>query len=316
MLKISSMIKIGVIGTGDIAQKAYLPIISRKSVELHLFGRNPETLAQIGSQYGIRNLYNTLDDIIKAGIKAAFVHTSTSSHEEIVSKLLLAGIHVYVDKPVTYDLFSTEKLFSVAAAKQLHLFVGFNRRYAPAYEKLKALEQPNMIIMQKNRKALPADVRTFIFDDFIHVVDTLLYLFPYNIETLHVHGRKEKGLLHHVTIQFISSSGATAIGIMNRDSGTAEEKVEVFTSVDKWVVTNVADTVICRDKNEMKLGSNDWESTLYKRGFEQIIDEFLDIVNGSSQRQDPDVLVTHSICEEIVSRLTTLVQPSAERFPP
>jgi virulence factor len=66
----------------------------------------------------------------------------------------------------------------------------------------------------------------------------------------------------------------------------------------------------------MKLGSNDWESTLYKRGFEQIIDEFLDIVNGSSQRQDPDVLVTHSICEEIVSRLTTLVQPSAERFPP
>jgi virulence factor len=305
MLTISSMIKIGVIGTGDIAQKAYLPIISRKAIELHLFGRNQEKLAEVGAQYGIENLHSNLDDVINAGIKAAFVHTTTNSHEEIVSKLLLAGIHVYVDKPVTYDLFSTEKLFGVAAAKQLHLFVGFNRRYAPAYEKLKALQQPNMIIMQKNRKALPADIRTFIFDDFIHVVDTLLYLFPYNIETLHVHGRKEKGLLHHVTIQFISSSGATAIGIMNRDSGTVEERVEVFTSVDKWVVTNVTETVICRDKNEMKLGSDDWESTLYKRGFEQIIDEFLTMVNGSSQRQDPDPLITHSICEEIVTTLVS-----------
>jgi virulence factor len=182
--------------------------------------------------------------------------------------------------------------------------IGFNRRYAPAYQKLRELQDANMIIMQKNRKSLPADTRTFIFDDFIHVVDTLLYLFPHKIEKFTVHGRKVNGLLHHVMIQFISADGVTAIGIMNRDSGTVEEKLEVFTSIDKWVVNNVTDTIIHRDKNEMKLGSNDWESTLFKRGFEQIIDEFLSAIrSGSIRNQDPDPLITHRICEEIVAQL-------------
>ena len=99
---------------------------------------------------------------------------------------------------------SAEKLVALAEKKNLILMVGFNRRYAPAYQKLKELQDPNMIIMQKNRKSLPGDVRTFIFDDFIHVIDTLLFLFPYPIEKLMVTGKKKDNLLYHVVVQLIA----------------------------------------------------------------------------------------------------------------
>ena len=300
------MTKIAIIGSGDIAQKAYLPIISRRNVDLHLFARNSNAASNIAREYGIKNIHSTIDSLIDAGIKGAFVHTSTASHYEIITKLLSNGIHVYVDKPVTYDYASTKEVFEFANAHNTQLMVGFNRRYAPAYKSLKQLANVNMIVMQKNRKALPGDVRTFIFDDFIHVVDTLLYLSPNSKHSLTVSGMKRDGMLYHLLVQLIFPEGFVAIGIMNRDSGTVEEKLEVFTPGCKCHVNNVTDTVIFQDKNELKIGNNDWESTLFRRGFNQIVDEFLAGLEGdvSLPFQLPDPLVTHRVCEEIVEVLS------------
>jgi virulence factor len=117
---------------------------------------------------------------------------------------------------------------------------------------------------------------------------------------------KRDGLLYHSVIQLIFPDGFVAIGIMNRDSGTVEERLEVYTPDGKWQVNDVTDTVIYRDKNETKVGNNDWENTLFKRGFHQIVDEFLSGLKGNSvlPNQFPDPLVTHRICEEIVECLS------------
>ena len=297
------MLKIGVIGLGAIAQKAYLPVLSKKELEVHLFTRDQVKLQNIGAKYRYSNLHDSIDSMITAGIQAAFVHTATGSHEEIVTRLLNNNIHVFVDKPITYDFDSAERLLTLARKKNVILEVGFNRRYAPAIQNLRLLRNASMIIMQKNRKSLPGNVRTFIFDDFIHVVDTLLYLLPYPIEQLIVNGKKKDNLLYHVVVQFISGEGCTAIGIMNRDSGTNEEKVEVFTPEEKRIVYNVTDTFILKDKNEIKPGVSDWESTLNKRGFEGIVDEFLRAVESGISLHHENHLLTHKICEEIVKKL-------------
>ncbi|GAB3539366.1 Gfo/Idh/MocA family oxidoreductase [Pontibacter brevis] len=300
------MLKLGMIGLGDIAQKAYLPVISQRAdVELHLYTRNQEKLAHIGQQYRYQHLHQSLDALLHSGVKGAFVHGATDAHYELVEQLLQHNIHVYVDKPITYNYASSQALTELAESKGLILMSGFNRRYAPAYQKLKEVQEPNMVIMQKNRLALPAEVRTFIFDDFIHVIDTLRYLFPYSVEQLRVNGRREKGLLHHVTVQFVSA-GATAIGIMNRDSGTNEEKVEVMSASEKRVAYNVSDVVVLQGKDEKRLGSSDWEPTLHKRGFEQIVADFIQAVaSGTSPAiTAKDALATHEICERIVAELS------------
>ncbi len=302
------MLRIGIIGLGDIAQKAYLPLISSRNLDLHLHTRNKKKLSEIGQQYRIANLHEDLGSLLHSGIKAAFVHTATHSHHDIIEQLLLSNIHVFVDKPVTYDYSSTEKLFSLAHEKNLLLHVGFNRRVAPAYQVLKAIKDPNMIIMQKNRKSLPAEIRTFIFDDFIHVVDTLRWIFDKPITQMIVNGKKTDRQLRHVVMQFISADGATALGIMNRDSGTVEERIEVFSASGKRIVNNMVDPLLRDDKMESRIIPDDWQPTLHKRGFDQLIDTFLSAVQQETFDNSlaDGALLTHRLCEEITQTLEAL----------
>jgi virulence factor len=157
--------------------------------------------------------------------------------------------------------------------------------------------------MQKNRKSLPGPTRTFIFDDFIHVVDTLLYLLPFPLNHLIVNGKKKDDLLYHVVVQFIFRDGCTAIGIMNRDCGTNEERLEVFTNEQKTIVRNVSDTSILKDKNTTEIGVSDWEPTMSKRGFVGMVDDFIHAVNSGSTRDYECHLKVHEVCEEIVNRV-------------
>lgn len=301
-----SMLKIGVIGLGDIAQKAYLPVYSgMKDVEFHFYTRNQEKLKEIGKKYRFLNLHSNIESLLNSGISGAFVHSSTSSHEEIVDELLKHNIHVFVDKPITDNYQGAKRLVELAEQNGLILMTGFNRRYATSYAKLKEVTSPNMVIVQKNRKGLPGEPRTFIFDDFIHVVDTMRYLFPYPIEEMIVNGRMIDDTLYHVVVQFISS-GKTCIGIMNRDNGTTEEIAEVMGPLEKRTVYNVSKLVISKDMENSEVRSNDWESTLLKRGFEQMVGDFVESVrtNAKPGISSWDALVTHEICEKIITKLS------------
>ena len=72
--------KIGVIGLGNIAQKAYLPTYSecRHLAEFVLATRNPETRQKIADQYGFTETVGTIEELIEAKIDACFVHVATS----------------------------------------------------------------------------------------------------------------------------------------------------------------------------------------------------------------------------------------------
>lgn len=294
--------KIGMIGMGHIAQKAYLPVLTQmKGIELHICTRNEETLKEIGTTYKHPHLYADINEWIKSGITAAFVHSSTDSHEYIIDLLLDHHIHVYVDKPVTDHIESTERLINKAQEKNLVLMVGFNRRYAPSYQKLKELEEPNMIIVQKNVAKDFGEVRNFIFDDFIHVIDTILYLFPYQVKNVHVSSKKVDGALHHVAIQLQADEG-TAIGIMNRDVGASLEKVELMSAEETREVVNVDGVVSYSRNGILTYPENTWEPTLEKRGFHNVIAHFLERINEEAvgnEHNEMDIR-THQLAEKVV----------------
>ncbi|HEY2422329.1 MAG TPA: Gfo/Idh/MocA family oxidoreductase [Neobacillus sp.] len=299
------MLKFGVIGLGDIAQKAYMPVYSgMKDIEFHFYTRNQEKLKAIGSKYRFENLHAELESLMNSGISGAFVHSSTASHAEIVHELLKRHIHVFVDKPISDQYEKAKELVELAEENGLILMAGFNRRYATSYVKLKEVAQPNMVIVQKNRNSLPGGLRTFIYDDFIHVVDTMRFLFPHPIKDLIVNGRMVNNTLYHVVVQFISD-GATAIGIMNRDNGTNEEIAEVMGPLEKRTVHNVSKLVISKGTENVEVRSSDWESTLLKRGFEHMVGDFVDAVRTNSKPgiSAADALITHEICEKIILKL-------------
>ncbi|MES9591093.1 MULTISPECIES: Gfo/Idh/MocA family oxidoreductase [unclassified Streptomyces] len=295
--------KVGCIGLGDIAQKAYLPVLTTlPGVELHLQTRTPATLAAVAEAHRIpaAQCHTDLGSLIAQGLDAAFVHAPTTVHPEIVTRLLEAGVATYVDKPLAYELAESQRLVALAQERGTSLAVGFNRRVAPGYAQ--CAEQPReLILMQKNRVGMPEDPRTLVLDDFIHVVDTLRFLVPGPVEHTVVRARIREGLMHHVVLQ-LSGDGFTAIGTMNRLSGSTEERLEVSGQDSKREVVNLAEVIDHKGQPSLRR-RGDWVPVARQRGIEQSVLSFLDAVRAGQVLNAGDALRTHELCEHILREL-------------
>ncbi|MEV0011721.1 Gfo/Idh/MocA family oxidoreductase [Streptomyces sp. NPDC051840] len=292
--------KVGCIGLGDIAQKAYLPVLTAlPGVELHLQTRTPATLEAVGAAHRIppAHRHQDLTALLGQGLDAAFVHAPTAAHAEIVGRLLEAGVPTYVDKPLAYELHDSERLVTLAEERGVGLAVGFNRRLAPAYAQ--CAEHPrDLILLQKNRVGLPEDPRTMVLDDFIHVVDTLRFLAPGPVSDVVVRARIADGLMHHVVLQ-LSGDGFTAIGMMNRLNGSTEEVLEVSGQDSKRQILNLSDVVDHKGQPTLRR-RGDWVPVARQRGIEQSVLSFLDAVRAGTVLSAQDALETHRLCERIL----------------
>ncbi|WP_391560814.1 Gfo/Idh/MocA family protein [Robertmurraya sp.] len=297
--------KVGIIGLGDIAKKAYLPVLTEKEgIELVLCTRNTVTLTHLANKYRIQECVQTIDELLIKNIDAAIVSTATEGHFEIAEKLLQNGIHTYIDKPISMDFHETERIVRLTKDKGKIAMVGFNRRFIPRVRELKEHGKPNLIIMQKNRFAAPDYVRRFVVEDFIHVVDTLRFLMDTEVKDVKVEYVKNGDMLDQLVIQLIGD-GCIAIGIMNRNGGVTEEVIEYMSGHQKFVVNSLVETTRYHDKEISITKFGDWEPTLYKRGFYQLMDHFIECVQTNSI-PDPsidDSLTTHEICERIVKHI-------------
>lgn len=299
--------KIAIIGLGDIAKKAYLPVLSQKEgIELVLCTRNAAILNELARKYKIKESVQTVDELLQKNITAAFVSTATEAHFETAEKLLMNGIHVYIDKPISMNIKETKRIVNLSKESGKIAMVGFNRRFIPKVNELRNKGKASLILMQKNRFASPDSIRRFVVEDFIHVVDTLRFLMNTTVLDVKVEYLKTGDMLDHIVIQLIGD-GCTAIGIMNRNGGVTEEIIEYHTGHDKYVVNSLVETTHFHNKEVSISKFGDWEPTLFKRGFYQLVDHFIECVEHN-KKPDPsieDSLLTHEICEQIVTYIET-----------
>ncbi|WP_223067408.1 Gfo/Idh/MocA family protein [Paenibacillus caui] len=298
------MKRIGVIGLGGIARKAYLPVIAaRGDIELLFCTRNEAARKELAARYRPAGTAASVDELLDKGVDAAFVHAATEAHPVIVRQLLSAGVHVYLDKPIAYTYEEALELTQMAARSKVMLMTGFNRRFAPMYADLAKADNRRIISMQKNRTGQPDYARRFVFDDFIHVVDTIRHLAPGTVTKTSISVFQQEGKLYHAMLQ-LEGKGFICTGIMNRDSGGNEEKLEMMSPGRKWTVNGLNETILYQDKSESRITFNDWDTVLFRRGFEQIISHFIDCVQ---EGREPgisleDALESHRLCEEIVKQ--------------
>lgn len=292
--------KIGIIGLGAIARKAYLPVLTAQpGVEPHLVTRDARVLAELGDAYRVppAHRHATIEGLLDARPDAAFVHAATPAHPRLVGRLLDAGVPTYVDKPLAHHLADAETLVDSAESAGIPLAVGFNRRHAPCYTQ--CLEHPrDLIVLQKHRVGLPESPRHMILDDFIHVVDTLRFLAPAPYDQVTVHARVRDGLLHHLVLQ-LAGDGFTALGVMNRLSGSAEEILEVSGQDTKREVRDLAEVVDHKGQPSVRR-RGDWVPVARQRGIEQAVLGFLNAVRAGRPLSARDALRTHELCERVV----------------
>jgi virulence factor len=301
-----SKLRIGVIGLGGIAQKAYLPVLSHAEnwTLAGGFSPNQQKAQAVCDSYRMA-CFSRIDELASQ-CDAVFVHSSTASHFEVVGQLLAQGVHVYVDKPLAAELDQAEQLVEQANKEGKALMVGFNRRFAPLYRQLKDnMQDVATLRMDKHRtnSVGPNDLRFTLLDDYLHVVDTALWLAGGNA-TL------ESGLLqineadqmlygeHHFLC------GETLVTTsMHRRAGTSRESVQAVTEGAVYQLDNMQ---IWREEQQdilTQLPVPGWQSTLAQRGFVGAIEHFVDCVSNQTapETSGEQAIYAQSMIENILN---------------
>lgn len=172
--------RVAIIGVGNFARKAYLPILTaQEGLDLFLHSRTSERLEQVRRQYRLPLASTELGELMQWQPEAAFVLTPSSTHYALVKQLLQSKVDVFLEKPATLLSSQTQELADLADAHHAILMVGFNRRFAPLHVKARQVwgDRPvDQAVFEKNRtRAYHPDIYSNFIDDTIHNVDLLRY---------------------------------------------------------------------------------------------------------------------------------------------
>jgi virulence factor len=294
------------IGLGDIAAKAYLPVLAADGgVEPVLITRDPARLDTLQRAWRIPAGYPTIEAALGAGVRldAGFVHSATTAHPSQARALIAAGIPTFVDKPLALSVEESRGIVEQAHAAGVSLAVLFNRRHTRAYAEVAAWPGLDTVVLTKNRIGLPDDPRVVVFDDFVHVVDTLRFLVAAQPDHLDVVARPgPDGTLARVAIT-VRQGGRLGVGIMDRDSGQTVEILEAMAPGRARRVTDLVDVVDRSDGAAHRRQPDNWASVPDQRGFVSMIGTLLESVRSGVVLDAGDALATHEMCGEILAQV-------------
>ncbi len=132
----------GVIGSGGIAFRRTIPegIIPADNAELvAVCDINPELAKKTGEQFGVR-FYTDEDDLIAdKDVECVYIATPANLHFKQAEKVLKAGKHALVEKPITLKVEQGMKLVELASKKGLKLGVDFMMRFNTLNQKIREI---------------------------------------------------------------------------------------------------------------------------------------------------------------------------------
>ncbi|MFI2711447.1 bi-domain-containing oxidoreductase [Micromonospora sp. NPDC018662] len=217
----------GLIGAGNYARATFLPALTSSGWADHLAAITSAkglSARHLAERNGIGLVLPTAEDLLgRDEIDTVFVLSRHDSHADLVVRALDAGKHVYVEKPLALTQQELDDVRSAYHRNTGHLFVGFNRRYAPMVAQarlaLAAGSGPLTITYRINAGRLPAahwyhDRRQGgrIRGEVCHFIDLVSWLVGAQPEAVHAVGvgRGEAGLEEDVSVLLGYPDGSTA----------------------------------------------------------------------------------------------------------
>lgn len=314
--------RIAVIGLGDIAQKAYLPVLTQlsynvdgpKKLELIFCSRNANTLKNLSLQYRINSCFQDYRQLNKSNVDAVMIHSSTQSHPEIARYFLQQGIATFVDKPLANNAADCEKLYELAAQNNVPLYLGFNRRFIPLYNQhLVGVQQNNSIKTlqslrwEKHRHNLPADTRRFIFDDFIHCIDSINIYGKTDLSGVDVTTQYSTNNINLSRIDIKWQQQGTILeASMNRAFGISQEIISANYENESYQFTSFVSGTCWQNNNALTLNLADWTPMLASKGFVDMINDWLSVVESGKMASEVvnRNLSSHLLAEALCQKLT------------
>ncbi len=132
-------LRVGLIGLGEVAQLMHLPLLADdKRFAISAVSDISRDLTEaMAARYGA-SAAATADGILSdPDIDAVFILTPDHLHADLITAAVKAEKHVFVEKPVCLNLDQIGPLLDLDEDNDKTVFVGYMRRYAPAFLALK-----------------------------------------------------------------------------------------------------------------------------------------------------------------------------------
>src|SRR5687767_9864475 len=133
-----TLLRLGVVGLGAVAQSVHLPLIKRRWDLFELAAisdLSPGLRSEIGAQYGIasEHCYENLADMLAGEVVDAVILLTSGSHGTPALEAIEAGVAVFCEKPLAFSL---EEIRLLRKAEQNQgrpmLLLGYMKEYDPA----------------------------------------------------------------------------------------------------------------------------------------------------------------------------------------
>ncbi len=288
-------VKIGIIGLGYIGN-VHARIHSRdERVEVAaLYDIIPERAEKTSKSVGGK-VCGSREELFE-NCDAVLVCAPNKTHTDIASSAVLAGKHVFCEKPFSIGLADAQKLLDVANSSNKVFQVGHNRRYAPVYVKLKDLlqaDKAHSAHIKMNRGELKNPVWTgdtnvtggFLYETTIHLFDMMRFQFGEIAELVAYGSQHEYPELDEFSIIFKFKNGFHCTFASSSDASWhfPFERVEVFAH-HRTIMTQEMEHLIDSNGMDANFETHSWAMTEKEErwGYVQENLAFIDaILNGT-----------------------------------
>ena len=141
-------IRWGIIGCGDVTEVKSGPAFNKvkNSSLIAVMRRDAEKAKDYAFRHKVPKWYSDAARLISdPDVNAIYVATPPSSHEVYTLEAIQAGKPVYVEKPMSIDALSAQRMTSAANEKNIKLVVAHYRRGHQLFNKIKQLIVDNAI---------------------------------------------------------------------------------------------------------------------------------------------------------------------------
>lgn len=223
-------LRVGVIGVGHLGEYHVQKYKALKSVELAgVVDIDRNRAREIGERYGIRvfkERHEMLDEV--DGVSLA---VPTGAHFDVARDILSRGVHLLIEKPITYSLEPADALIRMAHERGLVLQVGLVERFNPAVVRMASmLNRPLFIESHRmntfTTRGTDVDV---VLDLMIHDLDIILHMIPSEVKEIHAVGMSVlTGKTDIANVRLNFEDGTVSNLTASRVSDRTLRKIRVF----------------------------------------------------------------------------------------
>jgi predicted dehydrogenase len=181
---VSERLRIGVVGLGYWGPNLARNFSQMPEAELvWCCDADPQRHAKFAAQFPESRFTTELDDLLADdALEAVVVATPVPTHHAVARRVLEAGKHVFVEKPLAWTVAEARELEALAAERGLTLMVGHLLRFHPGVVKLRQLiesgELGDVLYVYGNRQNLGVirEDENALWSLGVHDISVVLYL--------------------------------------------------------------------------------------------------------------------------------------------